>query len=303
MLTKNSKRLWSHTVSEGEGTSLLDGSTLVLPKPVVRSGQGFSEHLTLVWPKVTAPHCGASPPHGTTRVPLQRGGWGPTASGPWEPAGSPSTSKVTGAVSQVGLIQAGREDQGRDYQWAGLSDQRQSATHYIPVMAEEALTSPSAPTTSAWGLGRFLRFIGVGGTGASSGQQTACTGQSWKSLACPLQMAIERIHYSSQTHWQAGLFEGGVCVWAVSATSFTRSWNTLLSHQHHHSPTSCQHLVLSNFYFLTPLVDVKWISGFSCAFPRLLIKLISHLDFLCMKWPFFFYTLFWPLSSFIYFGC
>ena len=63
------------------------------------------------------------------------------------------------------------------------------------------------------GLGRFLRFTAVGGTGPSSGQQTACTGQSWKSLACPLQMAVERTHYNSQTHWQVGLFEEG-CVWA-----------------------------------------------------------------------------------------
>ena len=90
----------------------------------------------------------------------------------------------------------------------------------------------------------------------------------------------------------SGAIWRGVCVgWWVSATSFTRSWNTLLSHQHLHSPTSCQHLVLSSFYFLTPLVDVKWISEFSCAFPRLLIKLISHLDFLCVKCPFFFYTI------------
>ena len=90
----------------------------------------------------------------------------------------------------------------------------------------------------------------------------------------------------------SGAIWRGVCVgWWVSATSFTRSWNTLLSHQHLHSPTSCQHLVLSSFYFLTPLVDVKWILEFSCAFPRLLIKLTSHLDFLCVKCPFFFYTI------------
>ena len=37
--------------------------------------------------------------------------------------------------------------------------------------------------------------------------------------------------------------------------------------------------------FFTPLVGVKWISLFSCEFPRLLIRLISHLDFLCVKCP------------------
>lgn len=79
--------------------------------------------------------------------------------------------------------------------------------------------------------------------------------------------------------------------WPVSTTVSPRIWGDWLSHQHLHSPTSCQHLVLSSFYFLTPLVDVKWISEFSCAFPRLLIKLTSHLDFLCVKCPFFFYTI------------
>lgn len=127
------------------------------------------------------------------------------------------------------------------------------------------------------GAGRFLRFIGVGGTGPSSGQQTAA-GQSWKSLACPLQMAAERMHYNSQTHWQSGAIWRGVCGLVVSATSFTRSWNTLLPTSIS-IPTSCQHLVLSSFYFLTPLVDVKWVSVFSCAFPGLLIKLISHFRF------------------------
>ena len=55
----------------------------------------------------------------------------------------------------------------------------------MPVTAGEALASPRAHSPDAWGLGRFLRFIGVGGTGPPSGQWAARSGQSWKGLAGP----------------------------------------------------------------------------------------------------------------------
>ena len=77
----------------------------------------------LVWPEVTAPHHGASPPHGTTRVSLQHGSWGTTASRPREPGGSLCASRVTYVITQVGPTQTGRDGQGRDCQGAESLEQ------------------------------------------------------------------------------------------------------------------------------------------------------------------------------------
>ena len=104
----------------------------------------------------------------------------------------------------------------------------------IRVRARETLASLQAHAPDAHGLGRFLRFIGGGGMGPSSGRWMALTGQSRRPMAG-----------HSTTHRAA---DGGaiwIALWPVSTTVFPRGRGDLLSQQHHHS--SHQHLVLSNF--------------------------------------------------------
>ena len=128
-------------------------------------------------------HHGASSPHGTPRVYLQHGSWGPTASDPTEPGGSSSAPESSVSLYRLTSLGLGGTT------WAMNTKGQAHWCHHevlaMPITTGEAAVSPQAHTSNVWRLGRFLRCAGVGGMGPHLEQWAACTSQSWKGLAHP----------------------------------------------------------------------------------------------------------------------